>query len=95
MPGVDVRFTWTNTFAQLEATACGASIGLLPPFLALRAPELRELTDVGVDVSLAFTLAPQRESVSRPAVQGVRQALHLEVQAPQRRVVGTTGTARC
>jgi DNA-binding transcriptional LysR family regulator len=91
VPGVDARFTSTNIFAQLEATACGAGIGLLPRFLALRVPDLQELTDVSVNVNLAFTLAARRESMSRPAVRAVRQALHREVQERRHELLGGRG----
>lgn len=80
LPGVTARFTSTNIFAQLEAARVGAGIAVLPKFLALRAPELRQV-DVGTPpIHLAFTLAARRDSVSRPAVRAVRQALHEEIE---------------
>jgi DNA-binding transcriptional LysR family regulator len=79
-PGIDAKFTTTNIFTQLEAAAKGAGIGLLPKFMALREPCLRELTDLGGRGNLRFTLAARRESLARPAVQVVRAALHREVR---------------
>jgi DNA-binding transcriptional LysR family regulator len=81
LPGVTARFTSTNIFAQLEATAAGAGIGVLPRFMALRSPALRELTDIGLHIRLAFTLAARRDGVSRPVAQAVRRALLGEVRS--------------
>jgi DNA-binding transcriptional LysR family regulator len=75
LPGATARFTSTNIFAQLEATRRGVGIGLLPPFLAGGVPNLRRIP-VGTWPQLAFTLAARRDSVGRPAVQVVREALH-------------------
>jgi DNA-binding transcriptional LysR family regulator len=81
LPGVTARFASTNIFAQLEAARVGAGIGLLPRYLAHRAPELRAVEIEGVSpLRLAFTLAARRDSVSRPAVLAVRAAIHEEVR---------------
>jgi molybdate transport repressor ModE-like protein len=82
LPGATARFTSTNIFAQLEATRRGIGIGLLPKFLAAGVPGLRRV-DVGTWPNLAFTLAARRDSVARPAVQVVRDALHREVRLRQ------------
>ncbi len=80
LPGVVARFASTNIFAQLEAARVGAGIGILPTFLALRAPELRRV-DVGVPpLRLNFTLAARRDGMSRPAVRAVRGVIHDEVR---------------
>ncbi|GAA3525978.1 LysR family transcriptional regulator [Amycolatopsis ultiminotia] len=81
LPAATARFTSTNIFAQLEATRGGAGIGLLPKFLAVRAPELRRIQADVPPLKLSFTLAARRDSVPRPAVQVVREALHEEVRA--------------
>jgi DNA-binding transcriptional LysR family regulator len=78
-PGIDAQFTTTNIFAQLEAAACGAGIGLIPKFMALRAPELVEITGIASRSRLQFTLAARRDVLSRPAFGAVRAALHREV----------------
>lgn len=83
LPGMTARFASTNIFAQLEATRRGAGIGLLPKFLAVKVPELRRIQADVPPLRLSWTLAARRESVSRPAVQVVREALHREVQARQ------------
>lgn len=83
LPGVSARLTSTNIFAQLEATRIGAGIGLLPKFLARRAPELRPV-DVGLpQMRLTWTLAARRDGVSRPAVQAVREQLHRQFREHQ------------
>jgi DNA-binding transcriptional LysR family regulator len=80
LPGATARFTSTNIFAQLEATRRGAGIGLLPKFLAVTAPELTPVAVGLPPLRLAITLAARKDSVTRPAVQAVRQALHEEVR---------------
>ena len=79
LPGVTAQFTSTNIFAHLEATRSGGGIGVLPDFLARRYPELTRLT-LGIDMRLTFYLAARRESVSRPVVRVIRQALQDEVR---------------
>jgi len=80
LPGVVARFASTNVFAQLEAVRLRAGIGVLPTFVALRAPELQRV-DVGVPpLRLVFTLAARRDSTSRRAVRAAREALHEEVR---------------
>lgn len=78
-PGIDAHFTTTNIFAQLEAAAHGAGIGLIPKFMALRAPNLVEITEIANRSPLRFTLAARRDVLSRPAFDAVRTALHREV----------------
>lgn len=80
-PGLTARFTSTNILAQLEATRLGAGVGLLPRFLASGVPELVALSIAGMkQIRLSFTLAARRDSITRPAVQAVRAALHQEVR---------------
>ena len=79
LPTVTAKFTSTNVFAQLEATRQGAGIGLLPTYLAIRIPELRRVCHSVAPLWLNFTLAVRRDSVSRPNVQVVREALHHQV----------------
>lgn len=81
LPGATARFASTNIFAQLEAARVSAGIALIPRFLALRAPELREVKLAGIaPLRLAFTLAARRDSAGRPAVLAVRAAIHEEVR---------------
>lgn len=79
-PGTEAQFATTNVFAQVEATKCGAGIGLLHRFLALREPSLEEITELPALPSLRYTLAARREGLARPAVQVVRAALHREMR---------------
>ncbi|GAA4641069.1 LysR family transcriptional regulator [Gordonia humi] len=78
-PGVDVRFASTNIFAQLEAAVSSAAIALIPRFMALRSPDLRELDHLRPSTPLRYVLATRRESLARPAVKAVRDALAREV----------------
>lgn len=79
LPQVTAKFTSTNVFAQLEATRQGAGIGLLPKYVAIRAPELRRVCLSIEPLWLGFTLAVRRDSISRPNVQVVREAIHHQV----------------
>jgi DNA-binding transcriptional LysR family regulator len=80
LPGVTGRFTSTSIFAQLHATIAGAGIGLLPRFMTVGVPHLREIEGPAVDITLSFTLAARRDGISRPALQAVRHALHEETR---------------
>lgn len=77
---VRTRFASTNIFAQLEATRQGAGIGLLPKYTAMRAPGLRRVCTRIDPLRLSFSLAVRRDSVSRRAVQVVREAIHHQVR---------------
>ena len=74
------RFSITSVFAQLAATVEGAGIGLLPRFMALREPALREIDLSTAGPSLSFSLAARPESLRRPIVDLVRRALRGEVE---------------
>lgn len=80
LPAVSARFTSTSVFAQHQATIAGAGIGLLPRFMTVGVPCLVELEELGVDITLTFTLAARRDGVSRPVVQAIRRALHEEIR---------------
>lgn len=79
-PDVESAFASTNIFAQLAAAACGAGIALIPRFLALREPALRELTQISPASNLRFVMAARREALSRPTFQAVRRAIEREVR---------------
>lgn len=81
LAGATARFASTNIFAQLEAVRNGAGIGLLPKFLAVRAPELRMVSYPMPPLRLGLTLAIRRDSVCRTNVQVVRNAIHEQVRA--------------
>jgi DNA-binding transcriptional LysR family regulator len=81
LPQATARFTSTNVLAQLEATRHGAGIGLLPKYLALREPTLRRVCPPVAPLASRFSLAVRRDSVSRPSVQVVREALFHQVRS--------------
>ncbi len=80
LPQVHASFTSTSIYAQLEATRQGAGIGLLPKYMAMRAPELRRVCTLIDPLRLSFSLAVRRDSVSRRTVQVVREAIHHQVR---------------
>jgi DNA-binding transcriptional LysR family regulator len=79
LPGATAKFMSTNIFAHVEATRAAGGIGLLPPFMASRHPELIRLLPREVDIHLSFSLAARRESLTNPTVKAVRDAIHAEV----------------
>ncbi len=81
LPGCTPRLTSTSVFAQIEATAAGGGIGLLPAFAAHRHPGLRRLLPDDVDARLDFAIAARRERVGGPIVGAIRAAVRAEVAA--------------
>ena len=80
LPQATARFTSTNIFAQLEAVRHGAGIGLLPKYMAMREPGLRRVCSGVAPLRSVFSLAVRRDSVSRPSVRAVREALFEQVR---------------
>ena len=69
----------TSVFAQVEATAAGAGIGLLHAFMGEGDSRLVPVLPELVDFRLRFTLSTRPESPAVDAVRLVRGALHEEV----------------
>lgn len=81
LPQVTARFTSTNVLAQVEAARHGAGIALLPKYLALREPTLRRVCTSVAPLRSCFSLAVRHDSVSRPNVRAVREAIFEQVHA--------------
>ncbi len=91
--GMKQGFGSTNVFAQLEATQSGAGIGLLPDFLAIRAPELVRVLPHEVGFELDFHISARSSGTAADAVEIVRQAIVREVRDRAAELMPTIGEA--
>ena len=67
--------TSTNVFVHVEATRASAGIGLLPCFMADRHDDLVRILYDAVTVRLSYWLVTRKESLRRPEVAAVVDAL--------------------
>lgn len=67
--------TSTNVFVHVEATRASAGIGLLPCFMADRHDDLVRILHDAVTVRLSYWLVTRKESLRRPEVAAVVDAL--------------------
>lgn len=91
LSGMKQGFGSTNVFAQVEATQSGAGIGLLPDFLAVRAPDLVRVLPREVSFELAFHMAARTSGTANDAVEIVRQALIRETRERASELMPTIG----
>ncbi|AZS36374.1 HTH-type transcriptional regulator DmlR [Microbacterium lemovicicum] len=75
VPTMRDSLTSTNVFVHVEATRAGAGIGLLPCFVADRHPDLVRILPGVVDEHLPYWMVLRPESLTRPAVAAVVEAL--------------------
>ena len=73
------QFASTSVHAQLQATAAGGGVGLLPHFLARTLPELRRVLPADVDVVLHYRVALAPAVLRRPAAVALLEAIRAEV----------------
>lgn len=78
--------TSTNVFVHVEATRAAAGIGLLPCFMADRHDDLVRVLPDAVAVQLSYWLVARTETLRRPEVAAVVQAIR-EVMTEQRDVL--------
>ncbi|MFD6218794.1 LysR substrate-binding domain-containing protein, partial [Nocardia salmonicida] len=69
----------TNVFVHVEATRAAAGIGLLPCFMADRHPDLVRVLPDEVRVQLTYWLVTRPETLRRPEVAAVVEALRATV----------------
>lgn len=79
VPTMRDSLTSTNVFVHVEATRAGAGIGLLPCFVADRHPDLVRVLPESVDERLPYWMVLRPESLDRPAVAAVVQAIRRRV----------------
>lgn len=92
VPQMGESVTSTNVFVHVEATRSGAGIGLLPCFMADRNDDLvRVLPEVSA--RLSYWLVSRAESLRRPEVAAVIEAIQTEVADRAAELLGDVGGA--
>ncbi|NEW41889.1 LysR family transcriptional regulator [Nocardia cyriacigeorgica] len=74
-PAMRESVTSTNVFVHVEATRAGAGLGLLPCFMADRHADLVRVLPDAVTVRLSYWLVSRPETLRRPEVAAVVEAL--------------------
>ncbi|MFE3002938.1 LysR family transcriptional regulator [Nocardia sp. NPDC059246] len=88
VPAMRESVTSTNVFVHVEATRAGAGLGLLPCFMADRHPDLiRVLPDL-VAIRLTYWLVARPETLRRPEVAVLADALHARVRSQRDILLG-------
>lgn len=78
----------TNVFVHVEATRAAAGIGLLPCFMADRHPDLVRVLADEVRVQLTYWLVTRPETLRRPEVAAVVEALRTTVRECRATLLG-------
>ncbi|MFD3430319.1 LysR family transcriptional regulator [Nocardia fluminea] len=78
----------TNVFVHVEATRAAAGIGLLPCFMADRHPDLVRILPDEVRVQLTYWLVARAETLRRPEVAAVVEALRATVRERRAELLG-------
>jgi DNA-binding transcriptional LysR family regulator len=82
----------TNVFVHVEATRAGAGIGFLPCFMGDRHEDLVRLLPGHFAERLPYWMVLRPDSMRRPAVAAVVQAVRDEVAARRAMLLGRGGT---
>ncbi|WP_344066573.1 LysR family transcriptional regulator [Microbacterium pumilum] len=88
VPTMRDSLTSTNVFVHVEATRAGAGIGLLPCFVADRHPDLVRVLPDEIAERLSYWMVVRRESLDRPAVAAVIQAVRRRVAEMEPELLG-------
>jgi len=79
-PAMRESVTSTNVFVHVEATRAAAGIGLLPCFMADRHPDLERVLAEAVSIRLTYWLVTRAETLRRPEVAAVVDAIRDRVR---------------
>lgn len=79
-PAMRESVTSTNVFVHVEATRASAGIGLLPCFMADRHDDLVRILPETVSVRLSYWLVTRAETLRRPEVAAVVDAIRAQVR---------------
>ncbi|WP_347109307.1 LysR family transcriptional regulator [Paenarthrobacter sp. S56] len=88
VPTMRDGLTSTNVFVHVEATRAGAGVGFLPCFMADRHPDLVRLLPEDFAELLPYWLVLRPDSMRRPAVAAVVQALREETENRREELLG-------
>ncbi|UVI36052.1 LysR family transcriptional regulator [Brevibacterium spongiae] len=91
-PEMKDALTSTNVFVHVEATRAGAGIGFLPCFMADLHPDLVRLFPDTVAERLPYWMVLRPDSMRRPAIAALVQALKDQMLAFQNALEGRAGT---
>jgi DNA-binding transcriptional LysR family regulator len=80
--------TSTNVFVHVEATRASAGIGLLPCFMADRHPDLQRILPDAIAVTLTYWLVTRTETLRRPEVSAVIDAIRAVVTEQHSALLG-------
>ncbi|WKG02869.1 LysR family transcriptional regulator [Mycolicibacterium sp. HK-90] len=75
-PAMRESVTSTNVFVHVEATRAAAGLGLLPCFMADRHDDLVRVLPAELTVRLSYWLVARAETLRRPVVAEVVEAIH-------------------
>jgi DNA-binding transcriptional LysR family regulator len=87
-PAMRGSVTSTNVFVHVEATRAAAGIGLLPCFMADRHDDLVRLLPDSVAVRLSYWLVTRPETLRRPEVGALVEAIRARVAEQQDALLG-------
>lgn len=93
-PEMKDALTSTNVFVHVEATRAGAGIGFLPCFMADLHPDLVRLFPDTVAERLPYWMVLRPDSMRRPAIAALVQALKDQMLAHRNALEGRTGSSR-
>jgi len=88
VPSMRDGLSSTNVFVHVEATRAGAGVGFLPCFMADRHPDLVRLLPSDFAELLPYWMVLRPDSMRRPAVAAVVQALREETERRREELLG-------
>lgn len=87
-PAMRESVTSTNVFVHVEATRAAAGIGLLPCFMADRHDDLIRVLPEAVTVQLSYWLVARPETLRRPEVGAVVEAIRARMDDQREMLLG-------
>ena len=87
-PTMRESVTSTNVFVHVEATRASAGIGLLPCFMADRHSDLQRILPDAIAVKLTYWLVTRSETLRRPEVSAVVDAIRAVVTEQRSALLG-------
>lgn len=88
-PAMRESVTSTNVFVHVEATRASAGLGLLPCFMADRHGDLVRVLTGDVSIRLAYWLVTRAETLRRPEVSAVVEAIVARMAEQRTVLLGT------
>jgi DNA-binding transcriptional LysR family regulator len=90
-PPMHESVTSTNVFVHVEATRAAAGLGLLPCFMADRHDDLVRVLPDAISVRLTYWLVIRSETLRRPEVAAVVDAIAARMQDQREVLLGNPG----